>query len=71
MEIKIQAYWGAKVSSVKYNKGQPLPSLEEEMSKTGRIILCDIIIDGKVIGAVSTDGKALKIEEGSIHIKNP
>lgn len=68
MEIKIVAYWGA-VTSVEQQKG--VASAEEQIAQGGVVVLCDIIIDGKVIGAVSTDGKTLKIEEGSIHIKNP
>jgi len=59
MEIKIQGYWNAKMQSAQ----EPGNGTVEDRLKKGQyIIVCDIIIDGKLKGSVVWDGIALRIE---------
>lgn len=57
MKIQIQAYWEAQVQSV----GKFGISPEELLKEGGKIKICDIAIDGKVVGGIMWDGKELSI----------
>jgi len=58
MKIEIQGYWGAKVKSVKQVEGL---DPEEHLKEHPHIHLCDIVIDGKVVGTVTWNGERLSI----------
>jgi len=57
----VQAYWGADVKSCPYQRGTP--SADERITQGGVIVVCDVIIDGKLVGCVTWNGKELAVEK--------
>jgi len=55
-KIFIQAYWNTETATLKTNL-KP----EEQIEKKGKLTVCDIVIDGKVVGSVCWNGKHLFI----------
>jgi len=69
VKIEIQGYWGVKIKSV---EGVKELSPEEFLRKRSHIVVCDIVIDGKVRGQVIWDGRYLNIihpHEGAFEVK--
>jgi len=58
MKIEIVNWWNAKVYSHKTNLNP-----EETIEKRGRICICEILINGKVVGTVVWDGKELSVSK--------
>lgn len=55
MKIEIQSYWNIPLTAT-------IPTsldIDEQLKKRKRVVLCAIIIDGKVVGEVVWDGKEL------------
>ena len=71
MDIAIQVYWGAEVHRFEgaytrtLRQGKIPPTPEEYLKKNPEIHICDIVIDGKVVGTVAWNGKKLSIFERS------
>ena len=67
MEIEIQNWWNAKIrtppSSAKLNP-------ETIIKECGDIIICEVIIDGKIVGSVTWNGRRLGISEVLVEKKN-
>lgn len=60
----MQAYWNVEVSSIDsaaFHKKGITPDIFLETNP--EIHICDIIIDGKVVGTVAWDGKELSINK--------
>jgi hypothetical protein len=58
MKVKIQGYWSAEMKSAEALTVNP-----DELLKKGRTVtICDIIIDGKLVGSVVWDGVRLQIK---------
>ena len=60
IQIQIQAYWDAKIKSIKQ-----VPSIHAEdlLNKGRKIVLCEITINDKFIGYVMWDGKEITIDK--------
>ena len=62
MKIVIQGYWGAEVTSCKSRAGRSITP-EKYLKNNPEIHICDIIIDGKIVGTVAWNGKKLSISD--------
>jgi len=80
MEIEIQAYWGANIQIMesigeggrKCTSLQAILSPEEFLRKRSHIVLCSIVIDGKLRGHIIWDGRYLNIlhpQEGAFKVE--
>ena len=64
MKIEIVNWWNAKIHS---HKGAGL-SPEKTIKELGEIDVCEILIDGKIVGSVKWDGKELTISKELVEV---
>lgn len=70
MKVEIQAYWGAKIKIMESIREGLSP--EKFLRKRSHIVVCAIVIDGKVRGNVIWDGRYLNIlheEQGAFKVE--
>jgi len=62
MKIVIQGYWDAVVKSLEYPPDAGAHA-DKRIAEQKPITVCDIIINDKIVGSVSWNGKELFIDE--------
>jgi len=61
LKIEIQNWWNAKIYTITETKRDI--EAENTLKRLGKINICAIIIDGKVVGEAVWDGKELTISK--------
>lgn len=64
MKISLQLWWSTEIYK---HKGKFKP--EETIKEIGSIAICDIIIDGEVVGTVRWDGKECTLSKELVQPK--